>query len=85
MILLNAKAMQGEWGNILASYHFPLIPLSNTSYFELKTFVKKKGNIIVNILKNKLGNIPRMTIRNISRRKFRNILSGYRASWEKPR
>ena len=37
MILLNAKAMQGEWGNILASYHFPLIP-----YFEFKTFVKKK-------------------------------------------
>ena len=37
MILLNAKAMQGEWGNILTSYHFPLVP-----HFELKTFVKKK-------------------------------------------
>ena len=80
MILLNAKAMQGEWGNILASYHFPLIP-----YFEFKTFVKKKGNIFVNTLRNKLGNMPRKTFRNISRRKFRNILSGYRASWEKPR
>ena len=77
MILLNAKAMQGEWGNILASYHFPLVP-----YFELKTFVRKKnGNIFVNILRNKLGNMSRKTFRKI----FRNILSGYRASWEKPR
>ena len=80
MILLNAKAMQGEWGNILASYHFPLIP-----YFEFKTFVKKKEIFLVNILRNKHGNMPRKTVRNISRRKFRNILSGYRASWEKPR
>ena len=80
MILLNAKAMQGEWGNILTSYHFPLVP-----HFELKTFVKKNGNIFVNILRNKLGNMPRKTFRNISKRKFRNILSGYRASWEKPR
>ena len=40
MILLNAKAMQGEWGNILVSYHFPLVPLV---ILWIKNICKKNG------------------------------------------